>query len=909
MVHSEIIDINLLDDKSLVKKITANPDRFYLLPASSSINLCDVIDKLSKNSTSKDALTRVRIAYNIKFHLPTQLRRGNGEAGELVQSLAELLDKFEYDNDLIPKNSEDYHIIIDDGCADGDDAAVAVAKLFQQMVFLNLNLDIKMKSEITKALIKNRFRANYTKLYDEIKKQEEYLAYELSHASLTDHGKIRVTNIKTAFEGMAEGMAKARQRPIRIAAMGTKKAGKSVIINSLLKCDYAPTDSELPTPNVIRYVPANKDAGLTLDYKGQEGIPFASAEELSDYIRNEFENAQKHTGAGAGLDDMVIHYPSDDLSGYEVWDTPGPNFAGAGAEHHKIANECIKQADICIFVMNYSNHLTDDEVKFLQKIHQTFQSENKFYSLFITVNRIDERYISKVEKSVNRILDYIRLRLEDLDYKNIIIFGTSALLSFYLAKVLPLLRSDNILSSDNILIDNGMSWAEAIDTATENHPDFSTECMFLYTAIKNLKVFHGINSPSVNTLENFSGIPQLWHHVRYIGEQKVDTEIVDHVVSRCEMEFDKINNALLVTELTNLSNEDSARLRDLQSKLVDFKQTVDEALEDIAAHTDGRQSNELKAIKYDITEQINDNKREALKTAIDRGNEIVKRAQLTDDDVEDMHNGRITDNIQRLMAQIAQVLQGANEGAEAKFLQLIEIEGKNLSQQVEKTINDAQRKIITKTKEVKQSVSSDSIAGNMMRDLAIPEFPVSLNKLASSAQELNIDITSKLTDIASDSIREDKETRTRWETRQREASGFFETIFSWFGREYYEDVKINYTVDVRTIDVEKFRNEMQHILNNGIKEKLEESYTIMKEEVIDNIHGIYEDLSEQCQEISDTYEEIFDTFSDDIGNALDETSAHKKAIDHDIEVLIGIKKNVQPFFNVWHDILRGKGVG
>ena len=40
---------------------------------------------------------------------------------------------------------------------------------------------------------------------------------------------------------------------IKIAAMCTKKSGKSVIINSKLNRSYAPTSSELPTPNFGDY--------------------------------------------------------------------------------------------------------------------------------------------------------------------------------------------------------------------------------------------------------------------------------------------------------------------------------------------------------------------------------------------------------------------------------------------------------------------------------------------------------------------------------------------------------------------------------------------------------------------------------------------------------------------------------
>ena len=424
------------------KKILANADKFYLLSTSLNMKLCNIIDALSKTLKDKAALTCIRFAYDLKFELDTVIRTGDSEEGERVRSLAELLDRLEYDENLILK-CEDYHIVINDDNVENNIADKAVAQLFQQTVFLNLNVDIKKKSEIKKALIKERFRANYQNLREQIEQQKKFLNAALAHSNLTEKSKERVAGMVAAFEKMIEETEKARKRPLRIAAMGTKKAGKSVVINSLLKCDYAPTSSELPTPNIIKYIPDAKDAALTLEYDGKI-LNFDDAEVLSDFIGNEFKKAQEHTGEGSGLADMIIHYPCDDLSGYEIWDTPGPNFAGAGEEHKKIAEECIAAADVCIFVMSYSNHLTTNEVDFLNQIHEHFAANDKFYSLFITVNRIDERYAAEVEKSVNRILDYISGRLEDLNYKNIVIFGTSALQSFYLDKILTLMKDSDI---------------------------------------------------------------------------------------------------------------------------------------------------------------------------------------------------------------------------------------------------------------------------------------------------------------------------------------------------------------------------------------------------------------------------------------------------------------------------------
>ena len=236
---------------STTKKILANAEKFYLLSTSLNMKLCNVIDKLSKTLKDKAALTRVRFAYDVDFTLETTIQSGNDENGDNVRSFAELLDKLEYDENLMLKRN-DYHIVINDDNVTAEIADRAVAQLFQQTVFLNINIDIKKKSEIKKALLKERFRANYQKLREQIETQKKYLETALAQSNLTENGKARVGGMIESLEKMIQETEKTRKRPLRIAAMGTKKAGKSVVINSILKRDYAPTSSELPTPNVIK---------------------------------------------------------------------------------------------------------------------------------------------------------------------------------------------------------------------------------------------------------------------------------------------------------------------------------------------------------------------------------------------------------------------------------------------------------------------------------------------------------------------------------------------------------------------------------------------------------------------------------------------------------------------------------
>ena len=579
---------------------------------------------------------------------------------------------------------------------------------------------------------------------------------------------------------------------------------------------------------------------------------------------------------------------------------PIPDFQPTFSEKSQIAEECIKAADVCIFVMNYSNHLTNDEVKFLSQIRQTFAENNKFYSLFITVNRIDERYAAEVEKSVNRILDYISGRLEALDYKNIVIFGTSALQSFYLDKVLGILKADSVeIDEDNPL-------GDAIRRAKRKHRELMTPLRFVEDALKNLEDFHGIDEPDVKLLENFSGVPQLWRHVKYIGEQKVDTEIVDSVLSRCEMQFAAVRNALLVTGLQDLSKKDKERLADLEQEIITLSNAVARAMSEVDAITSN--DGELKIAKADISEEARSIKRAAIRSAKDRSSNIIRNSTLTDGDVEEIQRGNSNSNIDRLFQSLDNLIIQLNKDSEDRLVKLIAVEGSNFSRKVEDAVQNAQQKIIDETERVKNSVPSNTAAGDMMRAFTLPEFPVSLNKLSSSFSGLQSGISySELRGIAKNSIRIDQETRTRTETRRRESRGLWEGFRSFFGKKYYEDVDVSYTVDIARADAARFKENIKRLLMDSVIGEIEDANDIMEDDVKQKITEVYEDVKAQCAEIGANYQEIFDSFRADIEAAKDETGAHQKAIEHDIVVLVDIEKNIQPFFELWQRIIHGEG--
>lgn len=893
-----------------VKYISANPEKFYLLSPDSGLELHEAIEELSGELDDSAELTCVRFAREIIFPLGVYLQTGDNLDGGLeVRTFSELLGFLKYDEAMkISRN--DFHVIVDDTNLNDDDesAGRVVSDIFQQMIYLNLNIDVKKKSEIRKSLIKDRFRAKYHELRREVEDKKSWLESVLAGGEIGDKGRERVQKIVDALGKMTAAFDDGRKRPIRIAAMGTKKAGKSVIINGILRRDYAPTSSELPTPNIIKYIPEDPGSPLTLEYNSESRI-FDSPEELNRYILAEFKEAQKHTGEGSGLDDMVIHYPSEDFSGYEIWDTPGPNFAGAGNEHQEIAESCIRSADVCIFVENYSNHLTDDEVKFLRQIHSAFRSCNKFYSLFVAVNRIDERYSADVEKSVSRLVDYIRSRLDALGYKNIVLFGTSALQSFYLDKVIELAGK---IEPDEDLIDR-------VSSLKKSNKKYMTQLRFVESSLENLRDFHNIDSPTVSDLQIFSGMPQLERYLKYIGEQKVDSEIVDNAISRCESQFDIIRNAGLISRMLEISEEDRKYLIELGKLLDVLNHDVDRVIDGVRSLVSGES---IDSALRQIYKAAKSSRREVSGTIEGICRDVVNSSSLNEDDIEQMRTGRYSSNMKVISQNIAEAVAGLNHRSAETIAAMTESESGKYSRRVEAGIQKAREEISRKTEEVREKVRNTA-AYEIMQEFSIPDFPPGLNKMSFTAKVFGAGVDDEFLRAEADRVHRTQtrteiktETVTKYctKTRQRKSHGFWEGLKSFFGKKYYEsyeeqyqeEIQKPYTVSEEVYDVDGFRRSIIHELEKRVRRVVEEAHDEIESEAENITAAIYQDIRRQCDEINAEYSGLFESFRNDIAAASDETSRHKKEIENDIEFLREVDRKFELFFAMWYEILTGK---
>lgn len=881
-------------------QIEANPDKFYLLDPSIDMKLWEVINNFNELNEQSDLnnentmidLTGIKFAYEIMFTEKTFLSKNPKDTSMQdaipVKNLSEILECFEVKEDgLLVK---DYQIIIDDSLAAAageedepskqDDFQDALATLFQQFIFLGLKVDIKRSSEIKLDQIKRKFRSCYEDLLDKLVAQQTQLT-KVSEEQLSEGGKARKRWIAENLDAIPTLMKKAQSRPIRIAAMGTKKAGKSVVINSLIGEEYAPTDLVLPTPNAITYVPVQSDE-ITLIYDGKT-MPFDTAMAVRKYIKEEFIKAQQFTGDGSQLGDMVVQYPAKGLGNYEIMDTPGPNFAGAGKEHEKIAEACIRRADVCIFVMNYANHLSNDEVNFLKKIRDYFAAENKFYSLLIIVNWIDKRYESGGEKSVNRVVDYIKDRLEKLDYKNIATFGTSALQYFYLQKARLIAKQDKY----------EMLNVDIVRKLKKTHKAEMTVLSFVKNSLDQLADFHNINSPNDKTLEVSSGMPYLIDYTRYIGEQKVDSEIVSHVMHEIDIRYSNIKNALLITQLSELRNASETEYE----KLLELFNAVNKTIADEKKKIDMAANNGLTqdGMIYRTQKSLDSARNQWKKEANDNIEFYINKKKFAPGDIRGIHQ-EDQKMIEKLVFDINQAT--VVTGEKITDISLGDIKKawhKEFFISQEEIMQESEAIINKKVEEVRIELNKGDDAYKRLAEFAVPELPASFSKLDLGGILLSELDPSEINAIAKMSYYEYEQRYKKSDRRE----GAFESFFGWIGDCFTGD----YETETRSsYKVEKFKEELIASITAKTNKAIEAKIADTKEKCDKDMRLIFASIEKQLQVFIEQYQTLFMKLKEDIELAAGHAKEKQEAFDRDIAFFNEINENMRSLLALWEDI-------
>ncbi len=292
-------------------------------------------------------------------------------------------------------------------------------ELLQNLIYLFLDIDIKSAEE---ALILNRIEK-----FEKNKENLEKLIKTI-YTNVTSKNFGELKFIQTIFLSNLQKILKIlkslkENMPI-LSIMATKKAGKSVLINCILGDEYVPSSLELPTPNIVKFIPWEKDFIKLIIHKKRnpQEYQFKKPQELKEFLRKLYESAKEKRIA---LSDMSVYYKNKLNFNFILVDTPGPNYV-ATTSHKTLTYKWIEKSDSIIFLIDYSKHLTDDEISFLKHIYSSFKSRKKLFSLIFAINKIDLIYEEEENKSIQRVIDFIKNRLKSLGFSENLTFAISA---------------------------------------------------------------------------------------------------------------------------------------------------------------------------------------------------------------------------------------------------------------------------------------------------------------------------------------------------------------------------------------------------------------------------------------------------------------------------------------------------
>ena len=324
---------------------------------------------------------------------------------------------------------------------------------------------------------------------------------------------------KLAFENILNQSETKSVRDIGI--LGTKKAGKSTLINALVNDEYAISSRKLPTPNKIIYSEATNDDIISLKYKNTN-THFSDVKYLQKYLIKEFEAADNDYKA---LEEMQIFIPNfpEYLKNFRLIDTPASNFALNG-ENINIIKKIIPEVNFIIFVMNYSTHLTDDEISLFDEVYKTFNEKKSKHPILIAINHIDEIYASEEVKSYERLEDYIQKRLTSLGYDNFLVLGVSALQAVYCRQTAHLLMTGTFWEKCRSFIQKLFKTTPSLNEELQGlkdryrKTDNLTGISFIINTILDFKDFHGITINDIKKLQETHRIEYLKHLIHYLSE-------------------------------------------------------------------------------------------------------------------------------------------------------------------------------------------------------------------------------------------------------------------------------------------------------------------------------------------------------------------------------------------------------
>lgn len=232
----------------------------------------------------------------------------------------------------------------------------------------------------------------------------------------------------------------AKSKDFEVNVVATMSAGKSTLINSLLRQKLMPAKQEACTATITKIKDNDADCFMAKVYD-KDGTLIQTHTELT-YVTMEQLNANPSVSR-IQVEGNIPFVTSDDVSLVLV-DTPGPNNS-RDPEHKAATYRMLSESSkpLVLYIMNATQLAVNDDYNLLSHVAESMkvggkQSRDRF--IFV-VNKLDD--FKKGEDSVEAAITKVRDYLKDNGIENPNIYPASALTALNIRTILANSDDDN----------------------------------------------------------------------------------------------------------------------------------------------------------------------------------------------------------------------------------------------------------------------------------------------------------------------------------------------------------------------------------------------------------------------------------------------------------------------------------
>lgn len=592
---------NIADDANVIKNdFEQHMDIVYIFTKSNT-PLYSYIGSLEDNGINNAIMFKLKICREIKGIDLSFLRAGKEE--QKLTSLSSLISLLDGTPCSVIVNDNDRGVLAD---------------VSQQLIYIGYPLtavNIMLRNEAKDAEKTQRFMNQINNISTAIDKAVtgiDKISAEWEGSDKLPADKMKecidlIGEARQRCQAIQEKVRKAQSVEMTIAVAASKKTGKSVIVNSMIGEEIAPTSLLLPTPNTCIYTksPDDKYHLILNDEPNKDNViqkkqsVFASRKDVYEILKKEFDDSVKENKP---VVDMTIQYPTtgNNFESYTIFDTPGPDFA-ADDNHARAAREAMKVCDVAIFAIDFTKYLTDTEKEYLEKVKADFNENQKYASLIFAINKLDQKYTdANGSKSTTYVIDFIKHQLMNLGdmYKDCIVFATSAL-QYY-----DTIHCEKEIGSEFSQLDDLYDLRKLMNGQPEN---IRFELQNLQNMASTYSNQMGFERVSPADMKQYSGMPDLLSYAAYICKSKARHEIVNNIT----VTIDANNKALRaishnIENIEKIINAEESQIARIRAIIDEYTNSVRKMLsdkvflEELRAEnaSAGANENEFRSLKY-----------------------------------------------------------------------------------------------------------------------------------------------------------------------------------------------------------------------------------------------------------------------------------------------------------------------